>query len=53
MKEKIEHENHNHEHGLHHHAHGNNILAACLLNLTFVILEIIGGIFTRKYIYHK
>ncbi len=39
---------HNHEHGHHHHAHGNNILAACLLNLFFVILEIIGGIFTHS-----
>lgn len=40
-----------HHHGHHHHHHGDrkgNILFAAILNFTFVIIEIIGGILTNS-----
>ncbi len=45
------HQGHSHgcHHGIHHHHHGaseKNILLAFVLNLVFVVIEVIGGIFT-------
>lgn len=43
--------NHHHGHGHHHHHHvprGGNILFAAILNLSFTIIEIIGGILTNS-----
>lgn len=40
-------QNHSHGHGHHHHHHSsNNILIAFVLNFTFAIIELIGGLYT-------
>ncbi len=47
----MSHNHHHHGHGHHHHHHvgrGGNILFAAILNLSFTIIEIIGGILTNS-----
>lgn len=40
--------NHGHHHGHHHHGSTNGLGIAFVLNLTFAIIELIGGIFTNS-----
>ncbi len=40
---------HSHNHVHHHHNAGKNILTAFFLNLFFVVVEIVGGIFTNSF----
>jgi cobalt-zinc-cadmium efflux system protein len=39
---------HNHDHGHHHHGSSSNLGTALLLNISFTILEIIGGLWTNS-----
>ena len=39
---------HNHNHSHHHHSHHSNLKIAFLLNLSFAIVEIIGGLLTNS-----
>ncbi len=41
--------NHSHSHTHHHHDAGKNILTAFFLNLFFVVVEIVGGVFTNSF----
>ena len=43
-----EHHHHHHYHGHHHHHHEGNLKTAFFLNLTFTIIELIGGFFTNS-----